>query len=390
MVSRTMAKELDELTAQDLRERGSLKWSRFGGDTIGAFVTEMDFGTAPAITRALRGAVEAETFGFLSPRLTADVARETARWHRHRNGWEIAPEQVRLVDEVLTGLELAMRHFTAPGSAVIVPTPAYPPFLTVPPLHGREVIQVPMHRDGGRYVLDLAGIDRAFADGAGLLVLSNPANPVGRVFTVDELAAVGEVVERHSGRVFADESHSPLIYPEHRYTPYASVSTASGAHTLTATSAEEAWNLSGLKCAQVILTNPADADTWQRVGSAPSASASTLGAVATAAAYRAGAPWLREVLAYLDHNRRRLRDMLPEEVGYSPPEGTYLAWLDTRGLGIGDAPGEFLRERAGVAVVDGAECGEVGRGYVRLTLAMPRPILERAVTRSTHAVGRRK
>jgi cysteine-S-conjugate beta-lyase len=386
MASGTMARELDELTAQDLRERGSLKWSRFGGDTIGAFVTEMDFGTAPTITRALHAAVSAENFGFLSPRLTADVSRETARWHRHRYGWDIDQERVRLVGDMLTGLELAMRHFARPDNPVILPTPAYPPFLTVPPQHGREVIQVPMRRQAERYELDLAAIDRAFGRGGGLLVLSNPANPVGRVFNVDELHAVAEVVDRHGGRVFADETHAPLVYPGRRYTPYASISATAAAHTLTVTSAEEAWNLSGLKCALMILTNPADVETWQRVNPSPSASASTLGAIATAAAYRGGAPWLREVLAYLDHNRRRLRDILPERVGYTPPEGTYLAWLDTRDLGIGEAPAEFLRERAGVAVVDGADCGAVGRGCVRLTLAMPRPILERAVTRLTHAV----
>jgi cysteine-S-conjugate beta-lyase len=389
MASGAIARQLDELTAQDLRERGSLKWSRFGGDTIGASVTEMDFGTAPAIKRALHAAVDAENFGFLSPGLRADVARECARWQRERYGWPVEPERVRLVAGVLAGLELAIRHFSRPDSAVVLPTPAYPPFLTVPALLGREVIQVPMRQEDGRFGLDPAGIDRAFAAGGGLLVLSNPANPVGRVFTAGELGEVTEVVARHDGRVLVDETHAPLVYPGHHHTPYATTSAAAAAHSLTATSAAEAWNLAGLNCAQVILTHPPDTTTWQRAATASAANASVLGAVATATAYRAGGPWLREVLAYLDGNRRRLRDLLPDQVGYIPPEGTYLAWLDCRGLGIGDAPGDFLRERAGVAVVDGAECGDVGRGCVRLTLAMPRPILERAVSRLTHAVGRK-
>jgi cystathionine beta-lyase len=379
-----MARELDAVTAQDLREQGSLKWTRFGGDTIGAFVAEMDFGAAPPIVRALHAAVDRESFGYLPPGLAAEVTLACAQWQQRRYGWEVAPERIQPVSDVLTALELVIRHFSRPEHPIIVPTPAYPPFLAVPALHGRKIVEVPMAQEHGRYQLDLDGIGRAFAAGGDLLVLCNPANPVGRVLSVEELRAVTEVVDRHGGRVFADEVHAPLVYPGHQHLPYASTSPTAASHTVTATSASKAWNLPGLRCAQVVFSNPADLATWQRVGTFASASASTMGAVATVAAYRSGEPWLRDVLGYLERNRRSVGDLLPPQVGYRAPEGTYLAWLDCRQLG--EAPGERFRQHAGVALVEGADCGEVGRGYVRLNFATPLPILECALTRMTNAV----
>lgn len=393
MTKYTTEAERDALTAHDLRQRGSLKWTMFDGDTIGAFVAEMDFGTAPPVTAALQEAVAAESFGYLPPWQRAELAQACAQWQQQRYGWQVAPEQIHPVADVLTAFELVMRHFSRPGSLIILPTPAYMPFLTVPRRHDREIIQVPMARDGDRYGLDLDGLDRAYRAGGDLLVLCNPANPVGRVLTPAELAAVTEVVERHGGRVFADEVHAPLVYPGYQHTPYASTSPAAAAHTLTAVSASKAWDLPGLKCGQVILTNPDDAPVWVEVatvGGAPGAS--TLGAVAATAAYRSGGPWLDEVLGYLDRSRHRLAELVTEhlpQVWYRPPEGTYLAWLDCRRQHRGGSPASFLRERAGVAMVDGADCGTAGRGFLRLNFATPLPILERAVTRMAHAFADR-
>jgi cystathionine beta-lyase len=373
----------DEPTVADLRERGSLKWTKFGGDTIGAFVAEMDFGTAPPIVAALHAAVDTISFGYLPPRLREELAHSCARWQQRRYGWAVAPEQVHPVADVLTAFELVMLHYSRPDSPLILPTPAYMPFLRVPPMHGREIIQVPMVVDGDRWVLDLDGLDRAYRAGGDLLILCNPVNPVGRVYTAAELAAVTEVVDRHGGLVFADEVHAPLVYPGHRHLPYASTSPVAAAHTVTATAASKAWDLPGLKCGQVILSNPAHEESWQRVATEDPSAPSNLGVVAACAAYESGEPWLDEVLGYLAGNRRALVELLAEHlprVGYTPPEGSYLAWLDCRALGLA-TPGEFFREVAGVAVVEGAECGEAGRGHVRLNFATPLPVLREAITR---------
>jgi cystathionine beta-lyase len=389
-MSPTRTGQLDAVTERELRDRGSLKWTSFGPDTIGAFVAEMDFGTAPEIEAAVRAAVGSGSLGYLPPGLRAELAEACAQWQQQRYGWTVPPERVFAVADVITALELVIRHFSRPGSPVIVPTPAYPPFRSVPPLHDRAVIEVPMARDGPRYVLDLAGLDAAYRAGGDLLILCNPANPTGRVLTAGELAGVTELVDRHAGRVFADEVHAPLVYSGHHHLPYASTSPTAAGHTVTATAASKAWNLPGLKCGQVIVGGPADAATWQRAGSPASAEPSLLGVVAAVAAYRSGRQWLADVLAYLERNRRALGELLAgrlPQVGYQPPEGTYLAWLDCRALGLagGASPAAHFHRSAGVALVDGADCGAAGQGHVRLNFATPLPILRRAVNRMADA-----
>jgi cysteine-S-conjugate beta-lyase len=368
-----------------LRRAGGLKWS-LHPDAIGAFVAEMDFGTAPVVTAALHAAVDAGAFGYLPPAMSDAMSAACAAWSADRYGWTVAPADVRPVADVVTALTVAIEHFSAPGTAVILPTPAYMPFLTVPPALGRPVIQVPLG-PGDRY--DLAGLDAAFAAGGNLLILCNPHNPVGRVLAAEEMHEIAGVVDRHGGRVFSDEIHAPLVYAGGRHVPYASLSAVTAGHTLTATSASKAWNLPGLKCAQVVLSNDADRETWARVGQLAERGPATLGVLATTAAYGHGGPWLDDVLGYLDGNRRLLAELIDGElpgVGYTPPQGTYLGWLDFRGLGLTEPAAYFLDR--GVAMTDGALCGEAGRGFARFTFALPRPILRAAVERMATDPGR--
>ncbi len=385
----TFAETADQITIDELRRRGSMKWTRGGPEVIGAFVAEMDFGAAPAIDAALRDVIARADFGYLTEQASAEMARACADWQRDSYGWTVDPARIRPMPDVLKGLEAAITVFSRPGSPVILPTPAYMPFLTVPPWLGREIIQVPMAVSGGRLVLDLDGIEAAFRAGGHLLVLCNPCNPVGRVYDRGELAAVAEVVHRNGGRVFADEIHAPLVYPGGTHIPYASVRPEAAAHSVTATAASKGWNLPGLKCAQMILTNDADAAAWAGQGFMLEHGASTPGVRATIAAYRHGAAWLSDVVGYLDAGRRLLAGLLAEHlpgVGYRMPEGTYLAWLDCRDLGIDGSAAEFFLAKAQVLVTDGAACGEAGRGHVRLNFATPRPILTEIVRRMAGAV----
>ncbi|MGR6963329.1 MalY/PatB family protein [Geodermatophilus sp. URMC 61] len=378
----------DDVTVEELRAGGSLKWSLYP-DAIGSFVAEMDFGTAPAVTKALHAAVEGAVFGYLPPALLEGMSEAYAAWSADRYGWAVPPARVRPLADVLAGLAAAIEHCSRPGSPVILPTPAYMPFLVVPPALGREVLQVPMARDGDRYVYDLDALDAAFRAGGHLLVLCNPHNPIGRVLEPAEMTAVAEVVERHGGRVFSDEIHAPLVYEGHRHVPYAALGEVLAGHAISATSASKAWNLPGLKCAQLVLSNDADAATWARVGQHAEHGASTLGVVANTAAYTGGAGWLDEVLAYLDGNRRLLADLVAEHlpgVRYTPPEGTYLAWLDCRELDLPE-PGAFFLDRAGVALTDGVLCGAAGA--VRLNFATPRPVLTEVVERMGAALAAR-
>jgi cysteine-S-conjugate beta-lyase len=390
----TFAEMADRITIEELRRRGSLKWTRGGPDVIGAFVAEMDFGAAPAIDQALREVMARAEFGYLSDDATAEMAQACADWQRNSYGWTVDPAKIRPLPDVLKGLEAAITLFSRPGSPVILPTPAYMPFLTLPGLLGREIIQVPMTVEDGRRVLDLDGIDAAFAAGGHLLILCNPCNPVGRVYSRDELAAVAEVVQRNGGRVFADEIHAPLIYPGGTHIPYATVCDRAAEHSVTATAASKGWNLPGLKCAQLILTSDADAATWAdgMTGFMFEHGASTPGVRVTSAAYRDGGAWLSDVVGYLDGSRRLLERLLHEQlpaIGYQPPEGTYLAWLDCRALGIEGSPAEFFLAKAQVLLVDGAACGEAGSGHVRLNFATPRPIIKEMVRRMAEAVHHR-
>ncbi|GAA2914767.1 aminotransferase class I/II-fold pyridoxal phosphate-dependent enzyme [Streptomyces thioluteus] len=368
-----------------------LKWETAGPGGLGACAAEMDFGTAPAVTSALRTAVARDRLGYLTPSLAADAGAACAAWQDERYGWRVDPEDVRLLPDVVRAFHVAVAHFSRPGSPVIVPVPAYTPFLTVPGLLDRPVLQMELVRSGDRYVYDLDALDRAYAAGGHLLVLCNPHNPLGRVMERGELHAISDVVERHGGRVFADEVHAPLALPGHRHVPYASVSPTAARHTLTATSASKGWNLAGLKCAQVLLTNDADRERWARLGRLATDGTATLGAVAAVAAYRSGRPWLEAVLARLDGNRRLLAELLAAhlpEVGLVPPEGTFLGWLDFRGLGLPeDGLAEFFSRRAGVTLVDGTDCGPPGRGFVRLNFATTPELLTRIVERLAAAAG---
>jgi cystathionine beta-lyase len=381
----------DDLSEDSLRAAGSLKWTRYG-EAIGAFVAEMDFGTAPAVTAALHDAVDSGRLGYLTTEAAVDMGRACADWQRRRYGWDVPPERITPLADVVAGLQATIERFTPPGSPVVLPTPAYMPFLTVPGALGRELIEVPMVGREGRMSYDLDGIARAFADGARLLVHVNPHNPLGRVFTAEEQLALADVVEDAGARVFSDEIHAPLVHPGAVHRPYASLSPATARHTLTATSASKAWNLPGLKAAQLILTNAEDAAHWERVGALYTHGASTPGVLANTTAYDAGETWLDGVLAYLEGNRLLLGELLADRlpgVRWTPPEGTYLAWLDCRELGLPTSAGEFFLERAGVAMVDGPECGAPGAGHVRLNFATSRPLLTAIVDRMADAVRRR-
>lgn len=388
----------DAITVEELHARGGMKWSANPG-MIGAWVAESDLGTAPAVTRALRAAVDRGEFGYLPRPLAAELREATSVWMRERHGWEVAPARIHPIGDVIAGLDLAIDMFSRPGSAVIVPTPAYMPFLSVPVRHGRAVIEVPNVTDArGRSTLDLTAIDSHLAAGAGLVVLCNPLNPVGRVFDREELEALVEVVARHGARVFADEVHAPLLLGAAPHVPFAALSEAAAEHTITATSASKAFNLPGLKTAQLITSHSVDQQAVLDAGPLLGHGTSTLGVVANTAAFREGGPWLDAFVEYLRGNARvlaeRLTDRVPELV-YREPEGTYIAWLDFRAVPLPDGQdpsatdlGQWLQAHAGVALTDGRACGVAGAGHARMILATPRPIVEEIADRIATALGR--
>jgi len=385
--------DYDLLTLEHLRARGDVKWERYP-HLIGAWVAEMDFGTAPPIVQAMQTAVEGGSFGYQQDHLVTSLSAACAAWQRDAYGWEVPASAVHRTSDVIRAFETFLDHFTRPGSPVILCTPAYMPFLRLPAVLGRSWIDVPMLGTPGEgWTLDLDGIDAAFAAGAGSIMLCNPHNPLGKVYTRAELEALSEVVARHPGaRVFSDEIHAPIIFDGLTHVPYATVSDVAAEQVFTATSASKGWNLPGLKCAQIIVTAQQDRETWDRVGFFASHGASTIGMIANTAAYTSGGRWQADVLAYLEGSRDLLTALVAEHlpgVGFRSPDGTYLAWLDMRETPAADAPAAFFEEHAGVRGTEGAECGPVGAGFFRYNFATPRPIMERTIVAMADALAGR-
>lgn len=319
------------------------------------------------------------------------MSRACSGWLADSYGWEVPSSRIRPLPDVLTGLVMAIEHFSAPGSPVVVPTPGHMPFLKVPRSLGREIIEVPMICSAEGWKLDLHGIDTALASGGGLLIFCNPHNPIGKVYSRNEMHDLAEVVDAHSARVYSDEIHAPIVFPDHEHVPYASISTVAANHTLTLTAATKAWNMSGMKCAQIIFSNDLDLDRWGDVSFMAEHQVGHLAVTATTSAYRHGRAWLDDIIDYLDTNRAVMSELVARHlpgVRYRQPDGTYLAWLDCRGLDLGDHPAEFFRERARVACSDGAAFGTEGGGHVRFNLAMPTPVLRQALRQMGEALER--
>jgi len=374
----------DGLDLAALRERRSVKWRRFPPDVLPAFVAEMDFPAAPPVREALAAAVERSDFGYAPELVVPELAEAFAGFAGRRFGWAVDPAHTYVLPDVMRGIELWIDAFTAPGGGVVVNTPVYFPFLGAIRQAGRRIVEAPFVRGPARWELDLDSLEAAFAAGNRLYLLCNPHNPLGRVLSPQELAAVGALAVRYDVRVVADEIHAPLVYPGRRHTVFATLDPQLAARTLTLHSASKAWNLAGLHCAVAV---PGSATDEAHLAALPyriRGPAGILGIEATVAAYREGEPWLDELLAYLDGNRGRLAELLAQalpDVDCVPAEGTYLAWLDCRSLGLGDEPARAFLDRGRVAVYGGAVFGPSGRGFVRVNFATSRALLEEIVRR---------
>jgi cysteine-S-conjugate beta-lyase len=372
----------DQLTEQDLRARKTIKWNHFGPDVLPLWIAEMDFPTAPAVVDGIRACVADEEFGY--PAFREDtLAQATADWCRRRYGWRVAPEQVRVVPDVLKGLEVVINFLTRPESPVALPVPAYMPFFDLLRITGRQRVEIPMPQDdSGRYVMDLDVLEAAFAGGAGSLILCNPNNPLGTAYREDELRAIVDIAARHQARVIADEIHGPLVFGR-PHVAAASVSDTAAHTVITLMSASKGWNLPGLVCAQVILSNERDIRDWEFINKLHKMGVSTIGIRANIAAYTHGAGWLDELLGYLQANRDHLAAALPASspgVKVNTPEATYMSWVDFRALNLPAEPADHLLSKAKVALSPGIPFGAtVGSGFARLNFATTRAVLDRAI-----------
>lgn len=377
----------DDLRESDLRRRQSAKWKVYGDDVLPAWVAEMDYPLAEPIRSALRAAIELHDAGYADPRGLGGVA---APWVSSTWGWSIAPEDVRLVSDVVTGLGEILRVTTAPGDGVVIEPPVYPPFFGVPRHDGRVVVEAPLRLDdGGGYSPDLDALERAYAGGARVHILCSPHNPTGIVYSERELARIAELADHYEVLVLSDEIHAPLTLAGARHRPFPTVSAAAARTSIVLTSASKSWNLAGLKAAMLIACGERGRAALDKLPPALPYHAGHLGVLATRAALTEGQPWLDGTLAILDRNRALLGELLAEHlpgVRWIPQRAGYLAWLDCRALGLGDDPARAFLTRGKVALSAGPTFGEQGKGFARLNVATSRGLLEEAVRRMARAL----
>jgi len=310
-----------------------------------------------------------------------------------RYGWKISPEALVLVPGVIPGLNVACHALTQPGDGLLMQLPVYPPILRSPGNHGltRDEALLGRERDGG-YVADLDAFRAAIHARTRAFILCNPHNPVGRVFTRDELSGMARICLERDVPIIADEIHCDLLFPGHRHVPIASLGPEVEQRTITLMAPSKTFNLAGLKFSVAVIPNAPLRERFMAArGDYVQASVNILGYVAALAAYRDGQEWLDELLRYLEANRTFLADYVRRHlpgITMTPLEGTYLAWLDCRSAGPAAAdPFTFFLERAKVALNDGALFGRGGQGFVRLNFGSPRSLLIEGLERMRRALA---
>jgi cystathionine beta-lyase len=274
----------------------------------------------------------------------------------------------------------SLRRLIAPGQGVVISPPVYPPFFDFVPEAGGTVVEVPLLDDGAAYALDLDGIDRALAAGAGGVLLCNPHNPVGLLHPRDTLAELSRIVARHDGFVVSDEIHAPLAHHGHTFTPYLTVSAQAREHGIAAESASKAFNLAGLKCAFFVAASERMAGLISSLPAEVTFRTGLFGLIATRAGFAGGRDWLDATVAAIETNFVLLEDQLAEklpEVRLRRAEASYLAWLDMSALGWGDDPAAHALRAARVALTSGPTFGAPGARHARMNVACaPETILE--------------
>jgi cystathionine beta-lyase len=376
------------------RDSESYKWREYPEDVMPLFVADMDFRSPEPVARALRAYIDDGVFGYPRGLHTYDRAQLDelrvllVNRMANRYKWQIAPDDVVFIPGVVSGLNLMCHSFGARSNldrrSVIVQPPVYAPILDAPENAFLQRLESPLYRESdGSYSVDWDSFRSAIAQNAGLFLLCNPHNPVGRVFRRHELERMAEICLSANVAICADEIHCDLVFEGYDHIPIAALDREIAQHTVTLMAPSKTFNLAGLQCAFAIICNPELRNQFRsaRQGLVPWVNA--MGLIGAQAAYRDCQAWLDKLLPYLQENRDFLCNFINRKltgITMSKPEGTYLAWLDCRKLQLDD-PYEFFLRNARIALNDGRTFGMGGSGFVRLNFGCPRSILEKALSR---------
>jgi len=380
---------MEDVNFDEIIERrgtGSYKWGRYAGrDILPLWVADMDFRSPPSVLAALRDSIDHGVFGYTAP---GEGLVEAVRAHtRHLYDWTIEPDWFVWLPGLVPGLNLACRAVGQPGDAVLTATPIYPPFLRAPGLAGRELVSVPLRRSERRWEWDFDALEAALTPKVRLLLLCHPHNPVGRVWSDDELSRLLELARRHDLIVCSDEIHCDLILdPDRHHVPLARLDPVFAERTITLMAPSKTWNLAGLGCSFALIPDPALRRRFCREMAGLMPPVNLLGLTAAEAAYRYGEAWRGALLDYLRGNRQVLAEWFADgkRLFWTVPEATYLAWIDARAVDPVNPLPAF--EALGVGLSDGREFGLPG--YLRLNFGCPRHLLRTALERLRPLQGR--
>lgn len=378
----------------DRRHTGSVKWdgmkNAFGRDDLTAmWVADMDFRTPPFVMDALRQRLEHEVLGYAMPCEGWDTT--ICHWLQKRHQWEVRPDWLTFVPGIVRGQAFALLCFTNPGDRVLVMPPVYHPFFLVTERLKREVVRCPLDLRDGHYHIDFDRL-RHDLQGCKALVLCNPHNPGGRVWTVDELRRIAELCQESGTLVISDEIHADLTLPPYKHHPFATVSPAAASNSVTFMAPSKTFNMPGVQSSFAIVPDDTLRARFQQFMEAGEFCEGHLFAyIGCKAAFEHGEEWLDQLLAYIqgniDFTESYLRQHIPA-IGMIRPQASYLVFLDCRQLGLEqEALERLFIDKARLALNTGTTFGEPGRGFMRLNVGCPRAALKQALDQLAEAVN---
>jgi cystathionine beta-lyase len=371
----------------ELRTHKSDKWRAFPADVLPLPVAEMDFPVAEPIRKVLIEMVEKSDLGYLGS--IPEMGESFAAFAERRFGWRPDPKQVRIAADVGVGIVETLRVITQPRDKILINSPVYPNFWTWSHETHLEIVDVQLHQskedvNGSTWHLDWAGIENAYASGIKVHLICNPHNPLGRIYTRDELEKLVALAKAHNVIIISDEIHAPLTFAEQKFTPLLSLGQDARSLGITVPAASKGWNIAGLKCAIIVTEDEDMHDRLNAIAPATHYRASLLGAFATVAAFEDGEPWLDALMAQLDSNRKLVIDLVAEKLPLAKthmPHCSYLAWIDFGEYGLAVDPFTHLLEEAKVAFVPGVRFGENFSHFIRLNFATSPEIIHEAINR---------
>ncbi|HYE81652.1 MAG TPA: PatB family C-S lyase [Clostridia bacterium] len=376
---------------------GSVKWDYldrvFGNsEVLPMWVADMDFEVPQPVIDAVVKRARHGIYGYTNR--PDSFYASIADWTEKRHGWHIEKDWIWVCPGVVPALSFSVLSYTEPGDKVLVQTPVYYPFFSAIESNGRVIVNNRLKQEGGRYLMDFEDLDTKLGSGVKVMILCSPHNPVGRVWSRDELTKVGKLCIKHNVILVSDEIHSDLIYSGNVHTPAASISEELAKRTVTCLAPSKTFNIAGLSTSVAIIPDMALRKKFNNTIKGLGVEMSNLfGITALEAAYTHGAEWLDQLLAYLEDNLNFLLDYFRNNIPgikVFKPEGTYLIWLDCRELGMNQKDlADFFISKALVGLNDGSAFGEGGEGFMRMNIACPRSLLEVGLKRIRESVDKR-